>query len=252
MSIGYLAVIFDFFGTLTNAMRRGPAHDQAARALGCDPLAFTNMLDRTYQARASGRYGDAGRSLYEIARQLGRAPGPSQVAEAVGLVTGALRDGVRLRPDAVRTLWRLRRAGLLTGLVSDCTHDLPALLPSLPIAGLFDATVFSVHLGVTKPHPALFQAAYQRLGVRPDQCLYVGDGGGRELSGARSVGMTAVRLAAPDLTGHLVFDREPEWPGASVTSLSAAADLALEGLESGIAESGDVVRRGFAESRLAS
>jgi putative hydrolase of the HAD superfamily len=227
MSIGYLAVIFDFFGTLTSAMKRGPAHDQAARALGCDPTAFTDMLDRTYQARASGRYGDAGAGLYRIARQLGRSPGPGQVAEAVRLVTSGLSDGIRLRPDAVRALWRLRNAGLRTGLVSDCTDDLPALLPSMPIADLLDVTVYSVHLGVTKPHPALFQTACRRLGVAPEQCLYVGDGGGRELSGAQSVGMTAVRLAAPDLAGHLVFDSEPNWAGASVTCLSAAADLAL-------------------------
>jgi putative hydrolase of the HAD superfamily len=97
----------------------------------------------------------------------------------------------------------------------------------MPIAELLDATVYSVHLGVTKPHPALFQTVCHRLGVRPEQCVYVGDGGGRELSGARSVGMTAVRLAAPDLVSHLVFDREPDWDGATVASLSAAADLAL-------------------------
>lgn len=227
MSIGYQAVVFDFFGTLSQAMKRGPAHEQAARALGCDPTAFTDMLDRTYQARASGRYGDPGMGLYRIARHLGGSPRPGQVAEALHLTTLAMRDGIRLRPDAVRTLWRLRNAGLRTGLVSDCTHDLPALLPRMPIAELLDATVYSVHLGVTKPHPALFETVCHRLGVAPQQCLYVGDGGGRELSGARSVGMTAVRLAAPDLTGHLVFDREPDWGGASVTSLSAAADLAL-------------------------
>lgn len=227
MSIEYLAVVFDFFGTLTGAMKRGPAHDLAARALGCDPTDFTDMLDRTYQARASGQFGDAGTGLYRIAQRLGRSPRPHQVAEAVGLTTDALRDGIRLRPDAVRTLWRLRDAGLRTGLVSDCTHDLPALLAGLPIAGLLDATVFSVHLGVTKPHPVLFHTVCERLGVPPEECLYVGDGGGRELSGARSIGMTAVRLAAPDLAGHLVFDREPDWAGASVTSLTAVADLAL-------------------------
>lgn len=225
--MSYQAVVFDFFGTLTRAMKRGPAHDEVAQTLGCEPTAFTDMLDRTYQDRASGRYGDAGTGLYRIARHLGRSPQPAQVAQAVSLFSGALRDGIRLRPDAVRTLWRLRAAGLRTGLVSDCTHDLPALLPSMPVAELLDATVFSVHLGVTKPHPELFRTACQRLRVEPEECLYVGDGGGRELSGARSVGMTAVRLAAPDLTGHLVFDREPDWPGPTVTSLTAAADLAL-------------------------
>jgi putative hydrolase of the HAD superfamily len=227
MSIGYLAVIFDFFGTLTRAMKRGPRHDEVALTLDCDPVEFAAALDRTFQARASGRYGDGGMDLYRVARLLGRSPGPAQVAEAVRLFRGALRDGIRLRSDAVRTLWTLRRVGLRTGLVSDCTYDLPVLLPDLPVAALLDTTVYSVHLGVTKPHPALFLTACHRLGVRPQQCLYIGDGGGRELSGARSAGMTAIRLAAPDLAGHLVFDAEPDWAGVSVSSLSAAGDLAL-------------------------
>lgn len=227
MRNGYAAVIFDFFGTLTMAMTRGPAHDQAAAALGCEPTAFKAMLDRTYPDRASGRFHDAGTALRHIASQLGRFPSPAQVAKAVQLTTHGVRTATRLRPDAVATLRRLRDLGLRTGLVSDCTQELPAMLPSLPIAGLLDATVFSVYLGVVKPDPALFLTACRRLGVGPQQCLYVGDGGGRELSGARAVGMTAVRLAAPDLAGHLVFDQEPQWTGATVTGLSAVADLVL-------------------------
>jgi putative hydrolase of the HAD superfamily len=223
----YGAVIFDFFGTLTTAMTRGPAHDRAALALGCDPVAFADVLDRTYPLRASGRYGDLPTTLRRIARQLGRSPSPGQVAAAVGLKVQALQEGISLRPDAFRTLWTIQEAGLLTGLVSDCTQELPALVADLPIAPLLDTTVYSVQMGVTKPDPILFLTASRRLGVHPRQCLYVGDGGGRELSGARAVGMTAVRLAAPDLAGHLVFDREPDWGGASVPKLESVVDLAL-------------------------
>src|SRR5690606_22672577 len=34
------AVVFDFFGTLTRAVRRGPGHLETARILGCDPAAM--------------------------------------------------------------------------------------------------------------------------------------------------------------------------------------------------------------------
>ena len=70
-----------------------------------------------------------------------------------------------------------------------------------------------------KPDPALYTAICARLDVAPADCLYVGDGGGRELSGAVRAGMTAVQLTAPDLDRHLSFDAEPDWHGPTVARL---------------------------------
>ncbi len=47
----------------------------------------------------------------------------------------------------------------------------------------------------------MYETACAHLGVDPGECLYVGDGGSQELSGATAVGMTAFRLTAPDLAG---------------------------------------------------
>jgi len=229
MSDGYRAVLFDFFGTLTCAVTRGPTHERVARLLGCDPAAFTVLLDRTYHERASGALGDARASLRQIARRLGRSPTPAQLTEAARVRYHAVQADIRLRADAVCTLWTLRARGLRTALVSDCTDELPRILPSLPIADHLDAAVFSCQLGFAKPDPIVFRMASRRLGVRPDECLYVGDGGGRELSGARATGMTAVRLAAPDLAMHLTFDAERDWDGPSVACLSEVPDLAVAG-----------------------
>jgi putative hydrolase of the HAD superfamily len=225
----YGAVVFDFFGTLTGAVTRSGVHRRVARALGCDPTAFTALLDRTYAARVRGELGDARMALRWIAWQLGRSPTAAQVTEAQRLRTRALRAALNLRADAICTLWMLRSAGLRTGLVSDCTDEVPPLVAELPVADLLDATVFSIHLGVSKPDVGLFLTVSRRLGVAPTRCLYVGDGDGRELSGARSAGMTPVRFAAPDLKRHLVFDPEPDWTGYTVRSLSAVVELASPG-----------------------
>jgi putative hydrolase of the HAD superfamily len=120
----------------------------------------------------------------------------------------------------VSTLTALKERGLATALISDCTHELPAFLPTLPVAGLLDAAVFSIEMGVCKPDRRIFLAVCDQLGVHPQECLYVGDGGSRELTGAQAVGMTAVRLAAPDLADHLVFDRDTSFIGPEVTSLT--------------------------------
>ena len=223
--MAYRAVVFDLFGTLTRAVRRGGWHQRMAGALGCDPQALSGLLDETFSMRARG--GDGRLEIRRLAWRLGHRPSSAEVTEALRLRGRAIRASIQLRPDAMSTLYALRRWGLRTGLVSDCTEDLPRIMARLPIAPVFDATVYSAHLGVTKPHPALFLTVSHRLGVEPAECLYVGDGGGHELSGAEAVGMTAVRLAAPDLARHLTFAADVGWTGLTVTTLAEIFDLVL-------------------------
>jgi putative hydrolase of the HAD superfamily len=214
------AVIFDFFGTLTRSVTRGPQHAEIARNLGCDPEVIRHVLDRTFHSRAKGTFGSAEATLRWVSEQAGGHPQLAQLQAAVPARVDALRADTRLRPDAVSALTALRTRGLSTAVISDCTHELPAFLPSLPVAGLLDASVFSVEVGFCKPDPRIYLTACEKLGVRADECVYVGDGGSRELTGATAVGMTAVRLAAPDLVNHLVFDRDTGFDGPSVGSLT--------------------------------
>ncbi|GAA0543151.1 hypothetical protein GCM10010172_25810 [Paractinoplanes ferrugineus] len=221
----YRAVVFDFFGTLTRAVQRGPQHAEIARSLGVDPEAVRGVLDRTFRARARGRYGNAEATLRWVIEQAGGRPRASQVRAGVPARINALRADTRLRSDAVSVLTALQRRGLATAVISDCTHELPAFLPSLPVAPLLDATIYSVRQGVCKPDPRIYLAACDELAVRPAECLYVGDGGSHELTGAAAVGMTPVRLAAPDLARHLVFDSDTNFAGRTVRSLSEVIGL---------------------------
>ncbi len=218
------AVVFDFFGTLTRAVRRGPAHHETARILGCDPQVMISLLDATYYRRASGELGSAEDNVRWIAARAGADPSDDAVRAALACRLRALRYDTELRDEAVPVLWALRLRGLRTAVISDCTHELPVLLPGLAVAPLLDTAVFSVEEGVCKPDPSIYLAACQRLGVAPAECLYVGDGGSHELTGAAEVGMTAVRLAAPDLADHLVFSADVGWSGRAVTGLHGVLD----------------------------
>ena len=216
----YRAVVFDFFGTLTRSVQRGPQHADIARALGADPEAVVGVLNRTFRARARGRYGSAEATLRWVIEQAGGRPRPGAIRAAMPARIDALRADTRLRSDAVSALTAIRHRGVRTAVVSDCTHELPAFLPGLPVAPLLDAQIYSVELGVCKPEPEIYLAACERLGVDPEDCLYVGDGGSYELTGAAAVGMTPVRLAAPDLANHLVFDADKNFAGRTVRSLT--------------------------------
>jgi putative hydrolase of the HAD superfamily len=223
----YRAIIFDFFGTLTSAVTRGPAHAPIARRLGCEPDAFARALDVTFRDRSVGAYGDPAQALTAVARLAGGDPSATAVASVLPDRIEAIATDTRLRPEAPYVLDTLRRFGFRTAIISDCGPELPVFLPSLPIAPHVETCVFSIDIGHRKPEPIMYETACARLGVEPAQCLYIGDGGSRELSGAAAAGMSAVRLSSPDLGTHLVFDHDDGWCGPEIESLTDVLDAAF-------------------------
>ncbi|MGC5054489.1 HAD family hydrolase [Micromonospora sp. DT48] len=221
----FRAVLFDFFGTLTGPVQRGAGHLSIAELLGCPPDIFLKVLDSSFYDRASGRFGSVEASLRWVCAQVGVHPPATALRAAAAARHQAIRAETRLRDEAVPTLRALRRRGVRTGVISDCTHELPLLLPELAVARLLDVQVFSVQVGRCKPDTALYLDACARLGLSPQDCLYVGDGGSQELTGAQRTGMSAARLAAPDLVDHLVFNLDVEWVGRTLASLSEVVDL---------------------------
>jgi putative hydrolase of the HAD superfamily len=220
---GKTAVVFDFYSTLTppGADAVWQRHTAAvAGLLGVAPARLAEELSASFPDRMSGALGDAGQTMAALAARSGGRPDPDQVAAAVALRQELQTTLFALRPEAPGVLAGLRAAGLRIGLVSDCTWELPTAWPRLPLAALVDAPVFSCVEGTRKPDPRLFHAVADRLGVEPAGCLYVGDGGGRELTGASAVGMTAVLLAGPDWHPTGAIDRERGWTGARISSLT--------------------------------
>jgi len=229
------AVIFDFFGTLTCAAQRGPAHAAVATRLGCDPTSFAAALDATFAERSVGALGGPLATLATLATRSG-APPPSVrlLHEAYAGRVAALRADVRLRPDAVAVLCALRKRGLRVGVISDCAAELPSIWPELAVAPLVDVRVLSIEQRRHKPDRQMYLAASNGLGVVPADCLYVGDGDSHELSGATAAGMATLRLAADDMSGHLVFSAD-DWAGPSVRTLTDVLDVVARGTRRSLA-----------------
>lgn len=221
------AVIFDCYGTLTvSATReaRAAGHELVAAALGVDLDAYAAAMTNTWQERARGRLGDLPQTLRVIANACGVDPDEATLAHASAVRRETQRAFLELRPDAVPTLRALNERGLKTAVVSDCTHELAEQWPELAVAPYVGATVFSVVEGLKKPEPAIFLLASERLGIRPAEALYVGDGDGNELPGSAAVGMRPIRLLTPDHAHGHVFD-PVTWTGATTSSLQEVLDI---------------------------
>jgi putative hydrolase of the HAD superfamily len=87
-------------------------------------------------------------------------------------------------PGVVDAIRRLRAHGLALAVVSNWDETLPERLEAFDV----DAVVSSAEAGASKPDPAIFRLALERLGVRPERALHVGDSPADE-AGARAAGM---------------------------------------------------------------
>ena len=119
----------------------------------------------------------------ELDRFLAAEHAAWEPARQLGAQTHALLDSLRDR-------------GLRTGLVSNAFDPGWLLREDLARMGLaerLDVAVFSSEVGKRKPHPAIFAAALDPLGVDPARTLFVGDRLYEDVRGSKELGMTAVQ-----------------------------------------------------------
>lgn len=95
-----------------------------------------------------------------------------------------------VRP-AMRTL---RKAGYRLAVVSNWEPSLEQTLEHLGLRHYFEAVVTSSVERIWKPDPGLFHRALDRLGVRADAAVSVGDHLERDFAAARRAGLHAVLL----------------------------------------------------------
>jgi epoxide hydrolase-like predicted phosphatase len=98
-------------------------------------------------------------------------------------------DGLN-RPlmDFIRTL----RPAYKTGIISNATDNLLELITvAYPIADAFDVIVGSALERVMKPDPRIYQRCLERLGVLPQEAVFIDDFA-HNIAGAQAVGMAGL------------------------------------------------------------
>jgi putative hydrolase of the HAD superfamily len=215
----YRAVIFDLWQTLvpwpTESARA--MYAQLAETWGADPETFQEVWVRRRREREIGPIEPHLRSIADELALTG------DLEAVITMRRDWTLESLVPREDAVPTLVELRRRGHRLGMISACSQDVPDVWERTPFGALFDSSVFSCSLGVSKPDPRIYAVACEELGIEPADCLFVGDGANDELPGAERTGMTAVQLRAP---GERLTPEGERWQGRYVERLSDVLELA--------------------------
>ncbi len=197
------AVFFDLYGTLIDIRTDEGDRDvyaPLARYLKYhgvhvppDDLeaAFFSLVERQLK-KSQERHPevDVYKVFGEIMERYGTGPYARQaVVDAAMLFRSLTMRRFGLFPHVAETLAHLKER-YHVGLVSDAQWVFTE--PEMRMLGLdrfFEAILLSSRFGYKKPDTRLFREAMRRVGVKPEESVYIGDNPPKDLVGSKSVGM---------------------------------------------------------------
>jgi putative hydrolase of the HAD superfamily len=185
-----MAVLFDFGGVLADEGFR-----EGIRAIGkrngLDPDALFDLADELIYETGyvEGMAEEA--VFWEAFRQrTGIASADEELREEI-LARFTLREGV------LKYVERARASGIVTGILSDQTDWLYELDRRAPFFHLFDHVYNSFDLRKGKRDPSVFRDVTGRLGLKPEEVLFVDDKIGN-ISRARGSGLKVLHFRNMD------------------------------------------------------
>ncbi|MDX6723252.1 MAG: putative hydrolase of the superfamily [Solirubrobacteraceae bacterium] len=189
-------VISDFGGVLTTPLMPAFAmiNEEAGLDSGALGVAMTRVAER-----------DGAHPLHEL--ECGRITEPEFLQRLMAQLREDLGRDVQLHafserffthlrpnPEMLAFLAELRDRGYRLGLLTNNVREWePRWRPMLPVDELFQVVVDSAFEGMRKPDPGIYELTCARLGVVPDECLFVDDFR-RNCAAAEALGMHAVRF----------------------------------------------------------
>ena len=193
------AVIFDMDGVLIDSE---PIHfDVLNSVLEQDGHRLSNAENDEF-------IGTTSEAMFETLIARCRLPRtvPEYIACYDVAILRALNQSHAAQPGAASLIQDLRSSGLLLAVASSSRRLwIEATLRSIGLSDpAFDATVSGDDVERSKPDPAIYLLAAQRLGVPPERCLAIEDSPNGVLS-ARRAGMAVIGVRTP-YTAHLSLD----------------------------------------------
>jgi putative hydrolase of the HAD superfamily len=221
------AVIFDFFGTLVNdfGSSGGHMHTEMAAALAVPYEPFISLWSQTLEMRIVGAFESVEANIDHVCQALKVHPRAEQIRKAVEIRMSYIKRALEPRPDAINTLTELKKQTYKLGLISNASIEIPLLWDETALAKLIDKPIFSSRAHLKKPDDRIYYLACERLAVRPELCLYVGDGEDYELAGAAKIGLNPVLIRKSSPPASKSHQEAREWQGTTIANLAEVLEM---------------------------
>lgn len=128
---------------------------------------------------------------------------------------------MKLNKGVLNTLKELKRKRIKTAIVSDLTtHIQLRKLEKLGINKYIDILVTSEEAGSEKPHSIMFLLTLNKLNLKPDEAIMVGDNTIADIEGANSVGLDTVLIKKGKLSKRYKEDyQKPDYTIKEINEL---------------------------------
>ncbi len=182
------AIIFDFGGVMVPFVEAASFVEQeAGMGLASGSLAELLWASPEWRQAEVGAITDE-----EYWRRVGARLGMQTDQEITDFAWGLLGD-VKADPRMVELVQGLR-GRYRTGLLSNATDLLPWLLREhYHFDGLFQVEVISAVVGLTKPNPAIYRLALERLETEPEATVFI-DNLEANVQAAAAMGIKAIQF----------------------------------------------------------
>ncbi|MHA7986089.1 HAD family hydrolase [Rathayibacter sp. CAU 1779] len=142
------------------------------------------------------------------------------VERAVSLHLAEEFASFELYPESLEVLADLHRTGIRLALITNGPSvQQRSKLTAVGIDDVFDAVIVSAEAGVAKPHPAIFHAALDAIGSRPEDAAHVGDNLEADVAGAAAAGLRSVWVDRPGAAGQAPIVGSPDHVLADLRAL---------------------------------
>ncbi|MGI6589132.1 MAG: HAD family hydrolase [Candidatus Iainarchaeum sp.] len=138
-------------------------------------------------------------------------------------------DKIVFFDDVLPTLVELKNKGYKLALLTNTENlTFEKIEAKLKLSNYFDFLGLSYEIGEIKPNPKMFEAVVNHFGVKPSECLMVGDSLRSDITGAKNFGIPSVWINRPKKS----FDFAEIKPDFELSTLRDI-DKVLEGLGNG-------------------
>lgn len=184
--------LFDRYGTLRKTLHAFYDHyrDIIPQEISCD-----EFIERLIKVEQTYIHYDWIRVIKECANEGIISPMTDEEAkEAVGVIVNECWPIAAVKfPFTIPTLKTLKEMGYKLGIITNGRHEPQALkIKMLELEDVVDEIVISGDVGVQKPNPEPFEVFAKKIGLAPQEMMYVGDHPINDVEGSRNAGYTPV------------------------------------------------------------